>query len=70
MNTLRTASQGIPLGRAALWLGLAIWTISLLRTPLAALADSFFLGARCVDARVAAYSFFIIRAALPAKLQL
>ena len=36
MHTPRTANQGISLGRAALWLGLAIWTMSLLRTPLPA----------------------------------
>ena len=42
MHTPRTAFQGIPLGRAALWLGLAVWTVSLLRTPLPALGGSFF----------------------------
>jgi hypothetical protein len=41
MHTPRTHNQGIPLGRAALWLGLVIWTISLLRTPLPALGGSF-----------------------------
>jgi hypothetical protein len=41
MHTPRTATQGIPLGRAALWLGLSIWTVSLLRTPLPALGGSF-----------------------------
>ena len=41
MHTPRKSHQGMPLGRAALWLALAIWTISLLRTPLPALGGSF-----------------------------
>ena len=42
MHTPRTAFQGIALGRAALWLGLVVWTVSLLRTPLPQLGGSFF----------------------------
>ena len=41
MHTSRTGGQAISIGRAALWAGLAIWTISLLRTPMPALANSF-----------------------------
>ena len=40
MHSSRTATQGIPPGRAALWLGLSIWTVSLLRSPLHALGGS------------------------------
>jgi hypothetical protein len=41
MNTPRTARQSISWSRIALSLGLVIWTISLLRTPLPALGGSF-----------------------------
>ncbi len=41
MHPSQTATPHISLGRAALWLGLAIWTVALLRTPLPALAGSF-----------------------------
>jgi hypothetical protein len=41
MNAPRTAAQRFPIGRAILVLGLVIWTFSLLRTPLPALAGSF-----------------------------
>ena len=40
MDTSRTANLTTSWSRAALWLGLAVWTISLLRTPLPALGDS------------------------------
>jgi hypothetical protein len=41
MDTPRATHPGFPLGRAALCAGLAIWTVSLLRTPLPALNGSF-----------------------------
>ena len=41
MHSPRTAAHGFPLGRALLWLGLLIWTISLLRTPFSSLGGSF-----------------------------
>jgi hypothetical protein len=41
MYTPRTTPQAFPWGRAALLLGLSIWTVSLLRTPLPALGNSF-----------------------------
>lgn len=41
MDTPRTAGWEISWSRAALWVGLAIWTIALLRTPLPALGNSF-----------------------------
>jgi hypothetical protein len=41
MDTSRTAGWTISWSRAALWFGLAIWTIALLRTPLPALGNSF-----------------------------
>ena len=41
MNTPRATHPGVSLGRAALCAGLAIWTVSLLRTPLPALGGSF-----------------------------
>jgi hypothetical protein len=41
MDIPRAAHPGVSLGRAALCAGLAIWTVSLLRTPLPALNGSF-----------------------------
>jgi hypothetical protein len=41
MYTPRGASQGISWSRAALLLGLAVWTLSLLRTPLPAINGAF-----------------------------
>ena len=41
MQTVRMAYARLSPGRAILWLALAIWTISLLRTPLPALGGSF-----------------------------
>ena len=41
MYTPRTTAQAFPWGRALLLLGLSIWTVSLLRTPLPALGSSF-----------------------------
>ncbi|MSO56333.1 MAG: hypothetical protein EXQ55_05335 [Acidobacteria bacterium] len=41
MHTPQSATHAATLGRAALWAGLAIWTFSLLRTPLPDLAASF-----------------------------
>jgi hypothetical protein len=41
MYTPRAATQGISWSRAALTLALAVWTVSLLRTPLAAINGSF-----------------------------
>lgn len=41
MPTSCSTQSEFSLGRAALWAGLAIWTVSLLRTPLPALAGSF-----------------------------
>jgi len=41
MQTIRVERSGLSPGRAILWLGLAIWTISLIRTPLPALGGSF-----------------------------
>jgi len=41
MDTPRATHLGASLGRAALCTGLAIWTVSLLRTPLPALGGSF-----------------------------
>ena len=41
MCTSYSSQPGFSLSRAALWAGLAIWTASLLRTPLPALAGSF-----------------------------
>jgi hypothetical protein len=41
MHPSHTPRSAVSLGRAALWAGLAIWTVSLLRTPLPALAASF-----------------------------
>jgi hypothetical protein len=42
MHTPRTTLQEISLWRAALWLGLVVWTVSMLRTPLPQLGGSFF----------------------------
>lgn len=41
MDTPRTYDRTISWSRTALWLGLTIWTIALLRTPLPALGSSF-----------------------------
>jgi hypothetical protein len=42
MHTPRADTHGLPLGRAALWAGLAIWTVAILRTPIPQLGTSFF----------------------------
>ena len=42
MHTPRTAARDIPWGRALLWLGLLIWTMSLVRAPVSSLGSSFF----------------------------
>jgi hypothetical protein len=41
MHTPQSTEQAPAIGRIVLWAGLAIWTVSLLRTPLPDLAGSF-----------------------------
>lgn len=62
MHTPRTAFQGAPLGRAALWLGLVVWTVAMLRTPLPQLGRSFFHLIDLVFHEAGhVYSFFLLR---------